>query len=331
MQKKMDHNNMQDENIKLFFEKISNSDKILLITHRHPDGDALGSILSMQNVLISLNKDVVSFCIDKISENFNYLEGAQKLESNVEKLEATYDLCIMLDCADLYMTKIDEKLKTINFKFGTINIDHHFTNPGLSDLNIVIKDASSTSEIVYKIFKELKINITPSVATCLLTGIITDTGNFTNNATTKESIEIASKLLQIGADFSQILEANIYNKTINILKLWGIVLKRIVYNKELGMVVTAVFDKDLKNFGLDNEASEGISNYLNSLSKDIKFSILLKDNDNGFVKGSLRTTRDDVDVAQVALAFNGGGHKKAAGFEIPGHLEFKNDMWKIVR
>ena len=229
------------------------------------------------------------------------------------------------------MTKIEEEIKQTNFRFGTINIDHHLTNPKYANLNIIIKDASSTAEIVYKLLKQFYLNITPTIATSLLTGIITATGNFTNNATTKESIEIDSRLLEVGANFHQILEANIYNKTINILKLWGLVLKRIVYDKELGMVVTAVFDKDLTSLELDNEASEGISNYLNNLSKEIKFSILLKDNDAGKVKASLRTTREDIDVSEISLAFGGGGHKKAAGFETSGHLEFKNNTWKIVR
>jgi len=322
---------MTEENIKLFFEKLEKSFKILIVTHRHPDGDAIGSILSMQNFLLHLNKDVSSFCIDKISENFYYLSGVNSVKNDIEKLDQEYDLCIFLDCADLYMTKVEEKIKQLNFKFGTVNIDHHLTNPEYANLNIIIKDASSTSEIVYKLLKKFNFNISPEIATSLLTGIITDTGNFTNNATTKESIQIASQLLEIGADFSQILRANIYNKTINILKLWGIVLKRIVYNKELQMVVTAVFDKDLKNLELDNEASEGISNYLNNLSKEIKFSILLKDNDSGKVKASLRTTREDIDVSQISLAFGGGGHKKAAGFETNGHLEFKNNTWKIVK
>jgi len=322
---------MTEENVKIFFEKVERSFKILLLTHRNPDGDAMGSILAMQNFLLHLNKNVRSFCIDKISENFYYLDGVNLIQSNTEILEDNYDLCIFVDCADLYMTKIEEKIKQTNFKFGTISIDHHITNPEFANLNIIIKNASSTSEIIYKIFSQLKFNIDQSIATDLLTGIITDTGNFTNNATTKESIEIASRLLEIGADFSQILRANVYNKTINILKLWGIVLKRIVYNKELGMVVTTVFERDLKNLDLDNEASEGISNYLNNLSKEIKFSILLKDNDSGRVKASLRTTREDVDVSEISLAFGGGGHKKAAGFEVSGHLEFKNNVWKIVK
>lgn len=322
---------MSEENITLLIEKIKNSTSILLVTHRHPDGDAIGSILSIQNSLLQLDKIVTSFCIDKISENFYYLDGSEKIQNNADDLKNEYDLCILLDCADLYMTKIEEKLKQISFRNGIVNIDHHFTNPNYGDLNIVIPSASSTAEVVYKILSRPNYQITPSIATSLLTGIITDTGNFTNKATTKESIEVASKLLQIGADFSQILRANIYNKTIDILKLWGIVLKRIVYDKELGMVTTAVYEKDLNSLGLNNEASEGISNYLNNLSHDIKFSVLLKDNGNGKVKGSLRTTREDVDVSEIAMTLGGGGHKKASGFEINGHLEFKNDRWKIVQ
>ena len=168
------------------------------------------------------------------------------------------------------------------------------------------------------------------MATCLLTGIITDTGNFTNNATTKKSIESASKLLSIGADFEGIAKANIYNKTIDILKLWGLVLKRIVLDKELSMVTTALFQKDLEKLNLRIEDAEGISNYLNNLSAEIKFSLLLKDNGLGKVKGSLRTTREDIDVSKIAQAFNGGGHQKAAGFEVAGRVVLNNNQWQII-
>lgn len=322
---------MLEENIKKFFNLVESSQKILLLTHRHPDGDAIGSILSMQKILIKMNKDVLSYCVDSFPENFNYLPGTNLIKTDLDVIENEYDLIITLDCSDLYMTKIEEKIKTLKSKFGLVNIDHHITNPGFGDLNIIISNASSTTEVIYTIFENNQDQISADIATSLLTGIITDTGNFTNNATTKRSIEIASKLLAIGANFKEILRANVYNKTISVLKLWGIVLKRIVYDSELQMVETAVFESDLKTLDLDNEASEGISNYLNNLSSDIKFSILLKDNESGKIKGSLRTTRDDVDVSQIALVFGGGGHKKASGFEVNGHLELKNGMWKIVK
>ncbi len=322
---------MHEENIQKFYSLVEDSQKILLLTHRHPDGDAIGSILSIQKLLIKMNKDVLSYCIDPLPENFNYLSGMNLVKNDIGYIQNEYDLIITLDCSDLYMTKVEEKIKTIKSKFGIVNIDHHITNPGFGDLNIIMENVSSTAEVVYIILKTIEYTISPEIATCLLTGIITDTGNFTNNATTKQSIEIASKLLEIGANFQGILEANVYNKTISILKLWGIVLKRIVFNAELSMVLTAVFESDLKTLNLDNEASEGISNYLNNLSSDINFSILLKDNESGKIKGSLRTTRDDIDVSQIALAFGGGGHKKASGFEVDGHLEFKNGMWKIVK
>ena len=228
------------------------------------------------------------------------------------------------------MSKIQETLNNKNFVNGIVNIDHHATNNNYGDINIVIPKASSTSEIVYLIFKTLKYKINPNIATCLLTGILTDTNNFTNGGTTQQSIESASELLKIGANINQILNANVFNKTIDILKLWGEVLKRIAYNKELNMVITAVFAEDIKKFNLENEeATEGISNYLNNLSKEIKCSLVLKDNGLGKVRGSLRTTREDVDVSKIALLLGGGGHKKAAGFEVSGKLVFNNNIWQI--
>ncbi len=320
---------MLNKEIEKLLDCIKKSNHILLVTHRTPDGDALGSLLAMQKILSSLNKNNTSFCIDRPAENFNYLEGINKIEYQVKNLKNNYDLGILLDCGDLKMTKIVEKIKNINFKFGLVNIDHHYTNPQYGDINIVIPQASSTAEIIYQIMRIANIKIEASVATALLTGIITDTGNFAYRSTTKQAIDTASKLLSIGADFSDITKANVYNKTIEILKLWGIVLKKISFNKELAMVTTGIFKKDLDDLGLNQEDSEGISNYLNNLSSKIRFSLLLKQYEADKVKGSLRTTRDDIDVAKIAQAFGGGGHKKAAGFETSGKLVFNNGYWKI--
>jgi bifunctional oligoribonuclease and PAP phosphatase NrnA len=322
---------MLENEIKKLISVINKSQRILLVTHRNPDGDAIGSILAMQNYLLSTNKEVTSFCITKPSENFNYLQSIEKIVTNPENLADQYDLCILLDCGDINMSRITDKLKQIQFKFGIANVDHHYTNPKYGDINIVISKASSTAEIIYQIMRISHIKITPAMATALLTGIVTDTGNFAYRSTTKQSIETASRLLSIGADFEGISKANVYNKTIDILKLWGIVMRRISFNKELRMVTTALFKKDLENLNLNEEASEGISNYLNNLSKKNRFSLLLKEYEIGKVKGSLRTTRDDVDVSAIAQKFGGGGHQKAAGFEIEGKLVLNNGQWQVIK
>ncbi|HNV97003.1 MAG TPA: DHH family phosphoesterase [bacterium] len=321
---------MLSEEIKKLEQSLLASNKVLLIMHRKPDGDAIGSILAMRNYLSDLKKQITCFCVDGIPENYNYIKEIQFIENDLNKIINTeFDSCIMLDCADIGMTKIKEVLENKKFPLGKINIDHHITNNNYGNINIVISEASSTSEVIYLIFKSLKYEVGVSTATCLLTGILTDTNNFTNGGTTQQSIEAASELLKIGANINQVLNAHIFNKTVNVLKLWGGVLKRIVYSKELNMVITAVFSEDIKKFNLDEEATEGISNYLNNLSSDIRCSLVLKDNGLGKVKGSLRTTRDDIDVSQIALIFGGGGHKKAAGFEINGKLVFNNNIWQI--
>ncbi len=322
---------MLKQEIKKLISAVKKSQKILLVTHRNPDGDAIGSILAVQNFLLSINKEVDSFCITKPGENFNYLQNIEYIKNNLETIKNQYDLCVILDCGDMGMTKIENKLKQTKFRFGIANIDHHYTNPKYGNINIVISKASSTAEIIYQIMRISNVKMTPSMATALLTGIITDTGNFAYRSTTKQSIETASKLLSIGADFAGISKANIYNKTINILKLWGTVMRRITFNKDLNMVTTALFKKDLEELNLNEEAGEGISNYLNNLSKKIKFSLLLKEYETGKVKGSLRTTRDDIDVSAIAQKFGGGGHQKAAGFEIEGKLTFNNGQWQIIK
>lgn len=322
---------MLSESVNKLQGAIIESQNILLVIHRRPDGDAIGSVLAMRNYLLELDKQVFCFCVDAPSENFNYLSDIKSISNDLDEVvKNNFDLCITLDCGDISMTKIDEVLKNKSFKLGLVNIDHHITNNKYGNINIVIEKASSTSEVIYIIFKTLNAEIDPHTATCLLTGILTDTGNFTNGGTTIQSIESASELLKIGANIKEVINANFFNKNIETLKLWGEVLKRITYDEKLQMVVTAIFADDIKKFNLsDSDATEGISNYLNNLSKEIKFSLVLKDDGAGKVKGSMRTTRDDIDVSKIAKTFGGGGHKKAAGFEVSGKLVFNNNIWQI--
>jgi len=192
----------------------------------------------------------------------------------------------------------------------------------------VIKEASSTSEIVYKFLNHFNFEINKNIATCLLTGILTDTGNFTNGATTVSALKIASDLLIRGARFNQITFSTSKNKSLAILKLWGRILSRLEEN-DLGVVFTVITLKDLEESELDREALEGVANFLNNLA-GLRIILVLKEEENGFIKGSLRSNDDVLDVSEIAKFLGGGGHKKAAGFTIKGQLVEVDGKWKVV-
>ncbi|MBI2038030.1 MAG: hypothetical protein HYT15_03855 [Candidatus Magasanikbacteria bacterium] len=179
---------------------------------------------------------------------------------------------------------------------------------------------ASTTEVVYSFFKVNSIRITPPMATSLLTGLITDTDNFTNSATSYTALTAAGELLRLGGNWNIINKSLLQNKSIHLLKLWGLVLSRLTKKPETDIAYTYLTKKDLIQHGAGDTDVEGISNFLNKLN-DATISLFIKETDDGKIKGSFRTTHDTVDVAALAKKLGGGGHKKAAGFTVDGTIE----------
>ncbi len=314
---------------------INQASSILLISHQNPDGDALGSLCFFINYLESIDKNYFAFCLGKISSSFGFLDGIEKISSDFSKVKlSNYDLIIILDAGDFRQIGLEKQFNDLlNFrKEGKIswpvivNIDHHLTNEYFGDFNLVDKDASSTSEIIYENFKDV-FRINRDTATALLLGIFTDTSHFSNPATTSASLEIASSLLKKGARLNLIAANVLKNKSFFSLKLWGKIFSELIRNKRLDLIIALISYKDFSDNEFNEEAVEGLTNFLNCL--DARAVIVLRERE-GEIKGSLRTTSDSIDLSKLAKLFGGGGHKKAAGFTIKGSLQRTKDGWKVI-
>ena len=189
-------------------------------------------------------------------------------------------------------------------------------------------ETSSTCEILYDLFNNLNYQINHKIATSLLTGIITDTDNFNNSNTSDKTIKISSELIKLGANQKLIINRVYQQIKILDLKLWGKILQRLSIDQENNMATTAVFLADLKEEGVNEDALDGFTALLNGLT-GIDSSLILKEVEDG-IKGSLRTTKNDVDVSKIAAKYGGGGHKKASGFMTQGKIvQDKKGFWKI--
>ncbi|MFA5029787.1 MAG: DHH family phosphoesterase [Patescibacteria group bacterium] len=297
-------------------EYFSGSRKILLITHRKPDGDALGSILSLLVYLRRQGKRAEGLVIDLWPSYFNFLPYVEELKSDFSLLDEPWDLVVVLDSGAWDYTGVRD-LKGRGLK--VVNMDHHFTNNKFGDLNLVDEKASSTCELVYKFFLAVGFKIDRQVATCLLCGILNDTSGFSNSATTAFAISAAAQLLKSGAQISKITENVFKNKSLEGLRLWGLILSRLAFNRRLELVYTYIQEEELKRYHVSEEEIDGFVNFLNSLS-NVRGAIFFRINANN-TKVSLRTTREDVDLSRLAGFFGGGGHKKAAGFHLPWALK----------
>lgn len=308
---------------------IKASENILILSHKNPDGDALGSSLGLALALSKIGKKVNCFSINEIPEVFGFLPGVE-----IFKKEAgfvNYDLVILLDCAVFQRTGIENIYGLIASFDKLLIIDHHpqteIEKFGNTKFWIDEKKAA-TAVMIYELLLEMDIDIDKDVATCLLTGIFTDTGGFQHNNTDENSLKAAAALMRKGPRIDKIANNIFNNKNVPAIKLWGIALSRIETNPITGMAVSYVSRSDIEEVGAKQEDLAGLVSLINTVS-DAKFSLLLTEYDDQKIKGSLRSEEyNGVDVSQIAKYLGGGGHKLASGFEMEGDI--KKNIAKIT-
>lgn len=309
--------------IKDLIEKATN---IAIISHKNPDGDTIGANLALTHALRSVGKNAISFAKDPAPAATGFLPGVSNIRSELNPSE--FDLFIALDCGAAYMMRYEIEHPELLDRSQTtlINIDHHPSNEHFGNVNVVDPEASATSALIYFLIESLGILINRDIATCLMNGLYSDTGSFKHSNTDPITLKIASNLVARGADFRTIVKKQFHHNRINQLRLWGRVLSRTRIN-EKGATVSAVMEKDFEELGATPEDLSGVIDYINSVPGS-KFCILLAEDQKGNIKGSFRTQDDMIDLSKIAGLFGGGGHKKAAGFTIPGKIE-QEVVWKI--
>lgn len=304
---------------------IRSKSNILLVSHRRPDGDTLGATVGLHLALKTLGKQTTPACMDDIPRRLRFIPETEQFVREFDLRE--FDLIIISDAGAYHMTGFHEKYPDfLSKKVPIINIDHHASNEGFGSINIIDVKASSATMIVFRLLKHMGIPMTADIALALLAGIYNDTGGFIHSNTTQETFEIASELARVGVDIEDIVRPMFRESTMAQLRLWGYILENAHMN-EKGILASVVSETDMRALGTRGSDTGGIIDLMNTIP-EASFAMLLAE-DEGMVKGSLRTQRDDVNVSDIAGQFGGGGHKKAAGFRIHGRLE-KQTVWKIV-
>lgn len=313
-------------------QEILGAENILLVSHKNPDGDTLASTCALMQYLRQIDKNHTAFCATAIAKNLSFLPHVEYFITDPASLAARhFDTVMVLDSGDLIYAGLADYLGGLPYSPTIINIDHHATNEFYGHHNLVMPEAASTTEILYNFFKINRIHIDRHIATCLLTGVVTDTGHFSNPATTAKSLKTASELLRLGGNLNLIQGWTLNNRSVRGLKVWGQVLSRLNKNEQYDIVSTVLTPADFK--GQESagtiEEVEGIANFLNNLGEG-RIVLLLKDNGDGIIKASLRTTDPQIDLSGLAKLFGGGGHAKAAGFSVKGKLVETEKGWQVV-
>jgi phosphoesterase RecJ-like protein len=308
-----------------FGKSLKIAEKVLIISHRKPDADTLGAAIALKLYLEGESKLATMACIDKPSERFKSLPCIDDFVQEFSLKD--YDLVVIVDVGASYMTGFEKIYPDFLSKIvPSVNIDHHASNDNFADLNIVDVKAASATVILYKIFVHLGADISADMASALLAGIYNDTGSFMHSNTSQEVYEVAANLMQKGAQIAEMSKGMFHTNTVQSLRIWGKAMESAEITSK-NVLMSAVGEDDYRAFGASAGDLSGVIDYLNMVP-GAEYSVLLNEDGNGNVKGSLRT-KGEIDLSKVAQGYGGGGHPKASGFVIPGQLK-KDIRYKIV-
>lgn len=284
---------------------IEAAEKIVITGHTNPDGDAIGACLALGGALEKQGKDVC-VVLEHFAEKYQIIPNGHLVRS-LEEI-GTRDLFISLDCSDA--GRLGDAAILLDKIARVINIDHHGSNSYFGGRNYVEADASSASELVYRLL-EGRISLTADEAAALYTGIIYDTGGFRHSSTSPETMRIAGALMAYGIPFTKIYNRFFDARSFSELKI----MSKALENAELlfgGDVVCAtITNAEIAACGGTNKELDGVINYLKGVL-GVKVACFFYEKTETEVKGSFRG-EDGYDVCALAQKFGGGGHIKAAG------------------
>ena len=287
---------------------IKNSTKILIMSHINPDGDALGSTSSMYTIIYEkFKKKADILVIGHLPNCYKFLPHIETAKFEFD-ISMVYDLVITLDVASL------DRLANHQILFdkakNTINIDHHKTNNGFADINIINPSASSTGEVLLGIYNEQNWDISLETATGLYTAILTDTGGFRYENTSEKVFLSVAQLVKIGINPNEIYKNCYEKKSKDFVMFQNSCVNKAEFLFNDKVAYTTVYKKDLEKYQAKDDFTEGLVETLRAIdSTEIAF--IAKEIDSTSTKISMRSKT--VDVAGICAEYGGGGHTFAAG------------------
>lgn len=285
-------------------ELLKAADNILILTHRNPDGDTLGSGFALMHALRSIGKRAKVLCCDEIPKKYSYMFGEKQ-----EDFSAEYTVSV--DVADIKLLGNDFSREFEN-KID-LCIDHHGSNTEYAD-NLLLRSCAATCEIVYDIVNALDVTITQIIANCLYTGISTDTGCFLFSNVTPETHIIAADLIKKGADYVNINKVMFETKSIGYFKLEELALNTVKTYFDGKCAVMSITQEMLRESNTDESDCDGIAGIPRKID-GVLVGVTVRERSDGSYKVSLRS-HEPVDSAKICKLMGGGGHARAAGCEL---------------
>ncbi len=304
---------------------IHNSKSFLITAHINPDGDTVGTQLAVYFALKAMGKEVTIVNRDKVPVIYKFLPSSNVIET-ADSATSDYDTTILFECGIIERSG----LKGIKNNPNLINIDHHPGNSCYGLVNWVDLNSAAVGIMAYELIKQLPVNITPQIATCLYTAIITDTGSFQFSNTSSAALKACGELAEKGINPSEISQACFENQPFRKMKLLGFSLSTLEMDSTGQIAWMHMPYSIFTKLKAGNEDTDGLVNYPRSV-KNVKIALFFKEKEPGVHRVSMRS-KGDFDVSSVAKFFNGGGHKHASGCTLEGSFEeVKEKMLRKIR
>jgi bifunctional oligoribonuclease and PAP phosphatase NrnA len=298
--------------------ELRSADKLIVVTHENPDGDALGSLIAMQDILTAQGRDSLMFIDESelpLPQEYRFFELSGLVQSPPEDLDER--TIVFLDCGNLERNPAEAFRRP---GAHIVNIDHHHDNTRFGTVNYVLPGASCTAEIVWDLMYGLGVEATVNIAEALYVGLITDTGRFMYENTGPRAHEMAADLIRHGVDVHEIYRRVYEGVPYGKLALLARGLAKVARYDGGRLTVTELDAHDFAQSGAEESYSEGVIDFLRAVEGTLVAALIRErisaDGDNGgrARKVSLRASDERVDVSAIARAQGGGGHRQAAGF-----------------
>ncbi len=293
----------------LIAEQLREAVRVLVVTHIHPDGDGIGSLLGIGLALQEAGKEVQMVLDDGIPSNLRFLQGCEQIR---KRPDGSFHIILAVDCSD--MERMGKALTGMSAP--DINIDHHATNLIFARINLVNPLAVATTEIISDLLAVSGMPVSQPIASALMVGLITDTIGFRTANMTPKAFRLAASLMEAGADMAKLYHRALIIRSFEAVQLWGVGLNKLQKNGRIAWTTLTLADRESIRYPGRDDAD-----LINNLSiiDGIDVAIIFLEQTNGSVKVSWRA-QPGFDVSQIASSFGGGGHPAASGAEIQGSL-----------
>jgi phosphoesterase RecJ-like protein len=309
--------------------QLTRSRRVLLTTHTHPDGDAIGSLLALGLSLERMGKTIAMVDDDPIPAIYRFLPEVARITDRVPS-GVDFDTAVVLDCGSLQ--RVGTVAEAVAAAPVVINIDHHVTNEAFGALRLVDPEACATAAIIYRLLGEMSVPIDKIVATAIYTGIFTDTGSFRFSNTNLEAFTICREMVTLGVDPYQVAKHVYGTYSLGRIKLLNMALDSIELAANGKMTIMTLSQEMLRETRTQPEDGDGLINYARRI-EDVRVAALIQELNGGQANQYHVSLRSDgsIDVADIAKARGGGGHASAAGFSVTAPLaDVKADLLRLA-